>query len=229
MKRRLVTPGKARRHEAVDLEGVFSIMQMSLATISSVFMKKTGWIVGATLAALCVFPTMVSAHIIPGSPHGFHDGFLHPLTGFDHLLAMVAVGLWASQQRGRAVWLIPLTFVSVMTLGGALGLAGYYLPGAELGIVASVLVLGGLIATMTRFQPSVAMLLVGWFALFHGYAHGLEMPAATGAYSFSAGFVSATLLLHAAGLALGMALKNERAVRWTGVSIALSSLCLLAN
>src|SRR5580698_9015430 len=124
-------------------------------------MKKTSLTAGA-IAAGCVFPLVASAHIIPGSPHSFHNGFIHPLTGFDHLLAMLAVGLWASQQRGRAVWLIPLTFVCVMALGGALGLAGAYVPGAEWGIVASVLVLGGLIATVMRFQPSSAMLLVGF-------------------------------------------------------------------
>ena len=108
-------------------------------------------------------------------------------------------------------------------------MAGAYVPGAEWGIVASVLVLGGLIATVTRFQPSSAMLLVGFFAMFHGYAHGREMPAAAGAWTFSLGFVSATLLLHAAGLALGLAAKNQRALRWAGAAIALSSLCLLAN
>jgi len=171
----------------------------------------------------------VSAHIIPGSSHGFHDGFLHPLTGMDHLLAMLAVGLWASQQRGRAMWLIPLTFVGVMALGGALGLAGAYVPGAEWGITASVLVLGGLIATMKRFHPSLAMLLVGFFALFHGYAHGREMPSAAGAWEFSLGFVSATILLHALGLSLGLTVRNQRALRWAGATIALSSICLLAN
>jgi urease accessory protein len=192
-------------------------------------MKKTGLTVGAILGALCFFPNMASAHIIPGSPHGFENGFLHPLTGLDHLLAMIAVGLWAAQQRGRAVWLIPLTFVGVMALGGALGLAGAYLPGAELAITASVLVLGGLIATMTRFRPTLAMALVGFFALFHGYAHGREMPAATSAWSFSLGFVAATLLLHGAGLALGLTARNQRAVRWAGAAIAASSICLFAS
>jgi len=221
--------GKTDGHEPVDLENAFGMMRGSQATISSALMKKTGLIVGATLGALCVFPTIASAHIIPGSPHGFQDGFVHPLTGLDHLLAMIAVGLWASQQRGRAMWLIPLTFVSVMALGGALGLAGAYLPGAEWAIVASVLVLGGFIAMMKRIHPTVAMLLVGFFAMFHGYAHGREMPAAAGAWNFSLGFVSATLLLHAAGLAVGLTAKNQRAVRWAGAAIALSSLCLLAN
>ncbi len=187
-------------------------------------MKKIGLTVGA---ALLLLPLAASAHIVPGSPHSFHDGFCHPLTGFDHLLAMVAVGLWASQYRGRAVWLIPLTFVSVMVLGGVLGVTGAYLPAAELAITASVLVLGGLIATMTRFHPTLAMMVVGFFAMFHGYAHGREMPAAASALGFSAGFVLATLLLHAAGLALGLTVKNQRAVRWAGAAIAASSICLI--
>ncbi|HWD18612.1 MAG TPA: HupE/UreJ family protein [Verrucomicrobiae bacterium] len=191
-------------------------------------MKKLGLTLCAVSAALFLFPAVASAHVVPGSPHAFHDGFTHPLTGLDHLLAMIAVGLWAAQQRGRAVWLIPLTFVGVMALGGALGMAGAYLPGAELGIVASVLVLGGLIATMARFHPSLAMMVVGFFAMFHGYAHGREMPGATGAWTFSLGFLAATVLLHAAGLGLGFAMKSQRAVRWAGAAIALSSLCFLA-
>ena len=190
-------------------------------------MKKLGLTLGAGAAALLLCPIPASAHIIPGSPHAFHDGFVHPFTGLDHLLAMLAVGLWASQQRGRAVWLIPLTFVSVMVLGGALGLAGAYLPGSEWAIAASVLVLGGLIATMTRFHPGAAMMLVGFFALFHGYAHGREMPAAASAAGFSLGFVAATLLVHAAGLTLGLTVRSQRAVRWAGAAIALSTACIL--
>jgi len=191
-------------------------------------MKKLGLTLGAAMAASLLLPTAACAHIVPGAPHGFHDGFLHPLTGFDHALAMIAVGLWASQQRGRAIWLIPLTFVSVMTLGGVFGLTGAYVPGAELAIAASLLVLGGLVATFTRFQPGLAMLLVGFFALFHGYAHGREMPASVSGLDFSMGFVAATALLHGMGLALGFAVKNERAIRWAGATIALSSLALIA-
>src|ERR1700689_3714577 len=99
------------------------------------------------LGLLLVLPGLASAHILFGHSHGMRDGFLHPLTGLDHLLAMFAVGLWAAQHRGRAVWMIPLTFVSVMVLGGIMGVSGAYVPGAEFGIAASLLVLGGLIAT----------------------------------------------------------------------------------
>jgi urease accessory protein len=181
------------------------------------------------LAGVLLMPGLASAHIVPGTTHGWREGFAHPFSGLDHLLAMFAVGLWAAQHRGRAVWMIPLTFVGVMGLGGVLGLTGATLPGVELGIALSVLVLGALIATATRFQPSWSMCLVGLFALFHGYAHGHEMPLSVGALSFSLGFMLATLLLHATGLAAGFYLQKEvRAVRALGAGIALCSLCFLA-
>jgi urease accessory protein len=182
------------------------------------------------LSLLVFLPNPASAHILPGTSHGFQDGFLHPLTGWDHLLAMFAVGLWAAQHRGRALWLIPLSFVSVMALGGILGLAGAWMPGAEAGIAISVLVLGGLVASMTRFTPSLSMAVVGFFALFHGYAHGHEMPAAAGALPFSVGFVMATALLHGAGIAAGLGLQKEpRVLRWAGAAIAASSVCFLVG
>lgn len=182
------------------------------------------------LGLLVVLPGVASAHILFGTPHGMHNGFMHPFTGMDHLLAMIAVGLWAAQHRGRAIWMIPLTFVSVMVLGGIMGVSGAMLPGAELGIAVSLLALGALIATMTRFKPSLSMLIVGFFALFHGYAHGHEMPAAVSAVSFSAGFVLATLLLHGLGIAAGIYLqKQRRVVAFAGSAIALCSIFFFLN
>jgi urease accessory protein len=178
------------------------------------------------LSLLVGLPNLANAHILLGNPHGFHDGFLHPLTGWDHLLAMIAVGLWAAQHRGRALWLIPLSFVGVMMLGGILGVAGVSVPGAELAIALSVLTLGVLVATTTRFRPSLSMAIVGIFALFHGFAHGHEMPAAANALPFSVGFVIATVLLHGLGLAAGLALlEKPRVLRWAGAAIAASSFC----
>jgi urease accessory protein len=178
------------------------------------------------LSLLVGLPNLANAHILLGTPHGFHDGFLHPLTGWDHLLAMIAVGLWAAQHRGRALWLIPLSFVGVMMLGGILGVAGVSVPGAELAIALSVLTLGALVATTTRFRPSLSMAIVGIFALFHGFAHGHEMPAAASALPFSVGFVIATVLLHGLGLAAGLALQEKpRVLRWAGAAIAASSFC----
>jgi urease accessory protein len=182
------------------------------------------------LGLLVFLPNLASAHILPGTSHGFQDGLLHPLTGWDHLLAMIAVGLWAAQHRGRALWLIPLSFVGVMMLGGILGVAGVYVPGAELAIAISVLALGALVATTTRFTPSLSMMVVGVFALFHGYAHGHEMPAAASAIPFSAGFLLATALLHGLGMAVGLGLqKQPLALRWAGAAIAASSICFFVR
>jgi urease accessory protein len=182
------------------------------------------------LSLLVVLPNLASAHILPGTAHGFGDGFFHPLTGWDHLLAIIAVGLWAAQHRGRALWLIPSSFVGVMLLGGILGVAGVSVLGADLAIAISVLVLGGLVATMTRFKPSLSMAVVGLFALFHGYAHGHEMPAVASALPFSLGFVLATALLHGAGLAAGLWFQEKpRVLRWAGAAIALSSLCFFVG
>jgi urease accessory protein len=182
------------------------------------------------LVLLVVLPNLASAHILLGTSHGFRDGFLHPLTGWDHVLAMIAVGLWAAQHRGRAPWLIPLSFVSVMVLGGILGVAGVRLPGVELAIAISVLTLGGLVATMTRFRPSLSMAVVGLFALFHGYAHGHEMPAAASALPFSIGFVLATAFLHGVGLAAGLWFQEQpRVLRWAGAAIAASSICFFVG
>ena len=181
-------------------------------------------------ALLVLLPNLASAHILPGTSHGFQDGLMHPLTGWDHLLAMFAVGLWAAQQRGRAIWQIPLAFVSVMVLGGILGLTGVYMPGAELAIAISVLALGGLIATKTSFAPTLSMMVVGAFALFHGYAHGHEMPAAASALPFSVGFVLATALLHGMGLAAGLGFQEKPLVlRWAGAAIASSSVCFFVS
>jgi urease accessory protein len=178
---------------------------------------------------LLLVPSLASAHTLPGTSHGFQDGFMHPLTGWDHLLAMFAVGLWAAQQRGRAMWQIPLAFVSVMVLGGILGVAGASMPGWELAIAISVLALGGLVATKTSFAPSLGMFVVGAFAIFHGYAHGHEMPSSASALSFSAGFVISTVTLHALGIAAGLGLRNQpRAVRFAGAAIAACGLSLLA-
>jgi urease accessory protein len=193
-------------------------------------MRKTCSKLLPALGLLFVLPNLASAHIIPGDPYSLHDGFVHPFTGLDHLLAMFAVGLWAAQHRGRAVWMIPFAFVSVMVAGGILGICGAYVPGAEFGIAASLLALGGLIATSTRLKPTWSMLLVGFFALFHGYAHGHEMPAAASAVQFSLGFIAATLILHGLGIAAGIYFqKQKRLITFAGSAIALCSVFFFLN
>jgi urease accessory protein len=150
-------------------------------------------------------------------------GFVHPFTGLDHLLAMLAVGLWAAQLGGRWTWAVPLAFVGSMALGGALGFTGLELPLVEPMIAASVLVLGLVVALRVRLRWS-ALALVGAFAVFHGIAHAAEMPREVSRLVYACGFVLATALLHAAGVALGMLPR----ARWAGVPVALAGLWLLA-
>jgi urease accessory protein len=157
-----------------------------------------------TLAAvLMLAPTTAFAHTGAGYAHGFADGFAHPLGGLDHVLAMVTVGILAWQLGGRAIWLLPASFVSLMALGGAFGIAGESPPWVELGIAASVIVLGTMVALGVKAPLAVAMAIVGLFAIFHGYAHSTEMPLDASGGAYAAGFMLATALLHVAGIALG--------------------------
>ena len=126
--------------------------------------------------ALFLLPSLAEAHAPGVSTNGWQDGFNHPLHGWDHLLAMLAVGIWAAQQRGRAARLIPLTFVVVMILGGIAGTAGLNLPGVELAISTSVVVFVALVARRVRLRAGISAFVVGFFAFFHGFAHGVEMP-----------------------------------------------------
>jgi urease accessory protein len=190
----------------------------------------------ASTASLAALATLVStaalAHPGDHSHLGFAAGFAHPFTGLDHLLAMIAVGLWASQLGGRAVWLLPLTFPVVMAAGAALGFGGVALPGVEIGITASVLVLGAAVALAFRPTLAVSLPLIGLFALLHGYAHGVELPAATSALGYCAGFVAATLILHLAGLAAGFAagrMPVRFAARTAGGAIAAVGAILLVT
>jgi urease accessory protein len=154
-------------------------------------------------ATLALFPVLAHAH--PGHSHaGFAAGAAHPVSGLDHILAMFAVGLWAVQLGRRALWAVPASFVAMMTVGGALGMAGISLPFVEQGILVSVLLLGLLVATATRIPVAASMLLVSVFALFHGHAHGVEMPVSAAGFSYSAGFVVATALLHGSGILAGL-------------------------
>ena len=137
--------------------------------------------------------------------NGWHDGFAHPLHGWDHLVVMIAIGLWATQQRGRAIWLIPLTFIGVMTVGGIVGATGIVLPGVEKAILLSVVVCTVLVARRIRLRPSVSVLVVGLFGFAHGFAHGAEMPHSASFAMFGLGFILATLLLHGCGIAVGRA------------------------
>ena len=171
------------------------------------------------------------AHTGLGEAGGLLQGFVHPVAGLDHVLAMVLVGLLAWQLGGRALWLVPVTFVLVMAVGGALGVAGIEVPFVEAGIALSVVVFGGLVAFGARSPVAVAAGLVGLFAVFHGYAHGSEMPDGVGGMAYAGGFMAATALLHAGGIALGFLVGKAGglAVRSAGGAAAAAGLGLLAG
>jgi urease accessory protein len=174
-----------------------------------------------SLLCLVFVPELAYAH--PGVAGGGLHGMLHPFTGLDHLCAMIAVGIWAAQMGGRITWVLPATFVSVMTLGGWLGLSGVPLSFLEGGIVASLLILGILIAAAIRMPLSVSMALVGGFALFHGYAHGVEMPRNASGFNYALGFMSSTVLLHLTGIMLAFSLEktgHKSYIKLAGVTIA---------
>ena len=134
---------------------------------------------------------------------GLVAGFLHPIFGFDHVVAMVAVGIWGAQLGRPAIWVLPVTFPLVMALGGVLGILGVPIPGVEIGVAASAIVLGAMIAFAVRPPLVVSGLIVAVFAIFHGYAHGAELPESASAVSYAFGFVVATGMLHAIGILLG--------------------------
>lgn len=179
------------------------------------------------LAAAGIFlAPSVFAH--PGHLAGdFAGGVAHPFSGLDHILAMLAVGLWAGQTGGRSIWLVPLAFVLAMLGGGMLGCAHVPLPFVESGIAASLLVLGLLVAAAYKVRPASGALLVVVFALFHGHAHGAELAGGSSALLYSLGFVTATAALHAVGVGLAVWNKtalHEKLVRYAGVGIAVCAL-----
>lgn len=181
------------------------------------------------LAALFTLPAIANAHTGAGSAHGFVHGFEHPILGLDHLLAMLAIGLWAAQTGGRALWAVPLTFVGTMAIGGALGMAGISLPFIEPGITLSVLLLGLMVAFAVRLPLAAAVPLVAGFAMLHGHAHGVEMPPDASGLTYVAGFLIATAALHIAGIGIGMGIQRAAKaplVRATGAAIAIAGVAL---
>jgi urease accessory protein len=157
-----------------------------------------------SLALATLLPCAAYAHTGVGSTSGFAHGFMHPIGGLDHVVAMMAVGLLAARLAGRALWLVPLSFVTMMIAGGIAGAGGIGLPFVELGISGSILVLGLVIALGRQIPTPVAMALAAFFAIFHGHAHGIEMPMDAAGFAYGAGFALATASLHAAGLAFGI-------------------------
>jgi len=177
----------------------------------------------AVLLGLLAMAETAFAHEQQGVPAGLASGFLHPLTGLDHLAAMVAVGLWGAQLGAPAIWILPITFPLVMAVGGVLGVLGIPLPMPEVVIALSALVLGVAVAARLRLPFAIAAVVVGVFAIFHGHAHGAELPKSANALAYGVGFVVATGLLHLCGITIGTLSRSPaggRLIQALGASIA---------
>jgi urease accessory protein len=178
----------------------------------------------AAVAAGSLLSSPAFAHMGTGLPGGFLSGFLHPFSGLDHLLAMVSVGLWGAFLGRPLIYVLPVVFPAMMVVGAIMGMFSVPMPPVELGIAFSVLVLGGCIALSVKAPVWAASLIVAMFAVFHGYAHGKELPSAADPVSYSAGFVLATGLLHVSGIGLGL-LNN----RPHGIAVTRSMGCIVAT
>lgn len=181
---------------------------------------------------LVLFAGVASAHEGTGLAGGFSSGFMHPILGWDHVIAMVAVGLWGAFLGSPAIWILPVVFPLVMAFGGALGVIGIPVPAVETGIAVSAIVLGLMVAAAARPNVWVAAVIVGVFAIFHGHAHGTELPGAVNPIAYSLGFVIATGLLHLSGIAFGALAQwpaGKMLVRASGGAIALAGLGFLTG
>src|SRR5215813_3798355 len=186
----------------------------------------------ALLAALVLASRPALAHIVDGSATGgFLGGFAHPLFGLDHVVAMIAVGLWGAFLGPPAIWVLPIAFPLVMAFGGAMVILGVAVRGVEIGIAISAIALGGMIALAVRARLVPAAMLVAGFAIFHGHAHGAELPPGTDSVAFSVGFVMATGLLHLCGIAFGLLTHwpaGRIAVRAAGGAISVAGAVFLS-
>jgi urease accessory protein len=191
--------------------------------------------IAALAAVLVALAGPAFAHTGHGHAGGFVHGFMHPVGGLDHVLVMMAVGLYAVRLGGRALWLMPATFIAVMAFGGLLGTFRIADPFFEIGVAISVVVLGLAVALRADMPTITAIALVGLVAIFHGYAHGTEMPGDVSGYAYAAGFLLATALLHGAGIAVGFAaarfaaLGGWRVAQAAGGAMALAGVAILAG
>lgn len=187
------------------------------------------WHLGITAIAIMFLAPTAQAHISAAHDASWSVGLAHPFAGLDHLLAMLAIGVWAAQSQGARRWIIPLTFLVAMIVGACLSEAGIELPLVETGIASSVLILGLLIASAARLSITMSLMLAAVFAVFHGYAHANELPQTTTALSYGFGFLCATALLHGLGFAMGALMQRATNPFWfrrLGKGIALAGLAL---
>jgi urease accessory protein len=183
-----------------------------------------------SLVSIVLWPSFAFAHEQAGTAAGFLSGFAHPISGLDHVIAMVAVGLWGAQLGMPAVILLPIAFPVVMAIGGMLGLLGVPLPGIEIGIAVSAVVLGALVLGSAKPPIWFALLAVGFFAIFHGHAHGTELPPGQSGLFYSIGFVMATGLLHAFGISIGLVHRwpmGRVALRAAGAMVSVTGMVFL--
>jgi len=176
------------------------------------------------IATILVWAPSALAHVESGQAAGFLTGLSHPWSGLDHVLAMIAVGIWGAQLGNPALWLLPVTFPMVMALGALMGLIGTPIPGVEVGIALSALLLGTMVLGEVRPKMVFAALLVGFFAIFHGHAHGTELPPGQSGLLYSMGFVIATGCLHGLGITIGLIHRwpaGRLALRCAGAFIAI--------
>lgn len=181
-------------------------------------------------AAVALLTSPLLAHSETGQAAGFLSGLHHPISGLDHVVAMVAVGLWGAQLGAPAIWALPVTFPMVMAFGGMLGLLGVPVPLPEVGVALSGVLLGAMVLFETRPPLGWAAMLVGFFAVFHGYAHGVELPEGQSGLFYSFGFVVSTGSLHAAGIVIGLVHRwpaGQRVLRALGGLVALVGLFFL--
>jgi urease accessory protein len=192
---------------------------------------KVSWSIIPVLSAMMLLlPSYVFAHVEQGQAAGFITGLEHPWSGLDHVLAMIAVGLWGAQLGNPAMWVLPVTFPMVMAMGAMMGLLGIPLPGIEIGIALSAILLGAMVVGEIRPKMIIAALLVGFFAIFHGHAHGTELPAGQSGMLYSMGFVIATGCLHAIGITIGLVNRwpaGKLALRGAGAFIAVMGVSFL--
>lgn len=176
----------------------------------------------AVLVTILLWTQVALAHPQQGEAKGFLTGFRHPISGLDHVLAMVAVGLWGAQLGSPAIWVLPVAFPMVMAFGGMLGLMGVPLPGTEYGIAASAILLGAAVLFEVRPPLAIAAVLIAFFAIFHGHAHGTELPAGESGLLYSIGFVIATGCLHGIGIGIGVVHRwvwGQRILRFAGAFV----------
>lgn len=186
--------------------------------------------VSLLLLYMLFVPASAFAHVKGGEVIGLLSGIKHPISGLDHVLAMITVGLWGAQLGAPAVWLLPVTFPMVMAFGGLLGLMGVNLPGIEIGIAVSAIALGFAVFREAKLNLWVAAVLVGFFAIFHGYAHGAELPPGGNGLIYSIGFVVMTGCLHATGIAFGLVHRwsaGRAALRTAGACVSLAGVFFL--